>query len=48
MNLSPEEDAAFKAQLLKDLPYFHRLYALYGDEQFLQIAQGLSKVIKKL
>lgn len=39
-----EEDKAFYAQLLKDIPYFHRLYAKYHDADYLGISKTLGQV----
>lgn len=35
------EDERFKAQLLRDIPYFHQLYAKYKDEKYLETAKNL-------
>jgi len=35
------DDVLFRAQLLKDIPYFHELYAKYHDEEWLNIAKNL-------
>ena len=38
----------FKAQLLKDIPYFHKLYAKYHDPKALETARNLGIYLKKL
>lgn len=35
------EDERFKAQLLQDIPYFHRLFAKYRDQKYLDTAKNL-------
>lgn len=35
------EDTEFRMILLKDIPYFHELYAKYHDEEWLRIAKNL-------
>lgn len=42
------DDKAFRAQLLKDIPYFHRLHVKYQDPAWLEIAQTLGAALKKL
>lgn len=34
-------DKQFYMQLLKDIPYFHKLYAKYHDEKWLALAKEL-------
>mgnify|MGYP001608248215 CR=1 FL=1 len=34
-----EEDNQFRMQLLKDIPYFHQLYAKYHDPKWLELAK---------
>lgn len=34
-------DEDFHAVLMKDIPYFHELYAKYHDEEWLAIAKNL-------
>ena len=41
-------DDDFKASLLKDIPYFHMLYAKYHDQKWLELAQTVGTVAKKL
>ena len=43
-----EYDALFKAQLLRDIPYFHRLHVKYQDPAWLEIAQTLGTALKRL
>ena len=43
-----EYDAAFRAQLLKDIPYLHKLSVKYKDEKWLDIAQTLGTALKRL
>lgn len=42
------EPEDFRAQLLKDIPYFHRLSIKYNDPKWLEIAQNLGIVLKGL
>ena len=41
-------DNEFRAQLLKDIPYFHQLYAKYNDPKWLEIVKNLDTVLKNL
>jgi len=41
-------DQEFRAILLKDIPYFHELYAKYHDQKALETAQDLGIYLKKL
>lgn len=43
-----EYDDLFKAQLLKDIPYFHKLSVKYQDPKWLGIARTLGIVLKNL
>lgn len=46
--LTKEEDVAFHQQLLKDIPYMHRLFNKYKDPQWLEIARNLGEYDKRL
>jgi len=37
----------FRAQILKDIPYFHKLYAKYHDPNALETARNLGIYLKK-
>lgn len=41
-------DKEFAAQLLKDIPYFHQLYAKYHDQKWLEIAKNCGEVLSQL
>ncbi len=43
-----EYDEQFRMQLLKDIPYFHALYAKYNDPQYLEIVRNLAKKLTSL
>lgn len=43
-----EWDAGFKSALLKDIPYFHMLYAKYGNPQFLRLARDAGDYAAKI
>lgn len=40
-HITKEEDQKFMATLLKDIPYFHKLYAKYKDPISLEIVKDL-------
>ncbi len=46
--LTKEEDKEFRAVLLRDVPYFHKLYSKYKDPQYLEIVRNLGITLKKL
>jgi len=41
-------DALFRAQLLADIPYFHKLSVKYKDPKWLETAKTLGIVLKRL
>lgn len=43
-----EYDKEFKAQLLRDIPYFHKLHVKYQDPKWLEIAENLGTALKRL
>lgn len=43
-----EYDKQFRAVLLRDIPWFHKLFAKYKDPKWLGISQTLGTVIKKI
>lgn len=43
-----EYDLFFREQLLKDVPYFHELFAKYGDIKWLDIAKDVGTVLRRL
>lgn len=43
-----EYDKQFRAVLLKDIPYFHHLFAKYHDPISLEIAKTLGEVVTRI
>ena len=41
MKYRQQHDTEFRTVLLKDIPYFHKLYAKYHDPEWLEIAKRL-------
>ena len=48
MNPYKEDDDAFRGVLLRDIPYFHALYAKYHDPKALETAKNLGIYLAKL
>jgi hypothetical protein len=46
--LTIEEHRDFRAVLLKDIPYFHQLYAKYQDPKWLQHARETGELIESI
>lgn len=43
-----QDDKHFRGILLRDIPYFHTLYAKYHDPKWLEIAKNLGVYLTKL
>ena len=43
-----QEDMVFRAKLLRDIPYFHKIYAKYKTPISLEIATNLGKMVEGL
>lgn len=41
-------DNEFRKVILRDIPYFHRLHAKYGNPQFLEIVRNLEETYANL
>ncbi len=46
--MTQSEDNEFRMVMLKDIPYFHQLYAKYHDPQYLEIIKNLTEYEKTL
>lgn len=46
--MTPEENKTFYVQLLKDIPYFHKLYAKYHNPDTLETIKNLETYSKKI
>lgn len=45
---SKKEDDIFRGVLLRDIPYFHKLFAKYKDPLALETAKNLGQYLTKL
>jgi hypothetical protein len=45
---SAEENKRFSEMVMRDIPYFHKLYVKYQDPKWLEIAQNLGTALKRL
>lgn len=41
-------EESFKAQILKDIPYYHKLYAKHSDPIYLEIIKNLDRYLSEL